>query len=1200
MPLPSNRKRAHEPDIEAGGGDAPSSNVKVVVRIRPPNVKEVEGNFREVVQAVDENVLVFDPKENSCNDYRNGTGRKRPRDISKRANRDLKFAFDRVFAPNATNMDIYNETTNCVLTGILNGYNCSVFAYGATGAGKTHTMLGSKEHPGVMYHTMMDLYARIEQMKDTKTCDVAVSYLEVYNETIRDLLVPGGNLPIREDPGHGVVIHGLSLHKPKSAEDLLSMLQYGNQHRTQHPTDANAESSRSHAVFQVFVRQKDRTANISTEVRVAKLCLVDLAGSERATVTKNMGSRMREGANINRSLLALGNVINALAENKSKGYVPYRDSKLTRLLKDSLGGNCQTVMIAAVSPSAMSFEDTYNTLRYADRAKHIKAELKKNVLNVDFHMAQYGKIVQELRKEIKELKGKLQSYEGGSQVSSKMAAPPPVNMFSCSKYEGEICSLYANHQAVFMDQLQGEITLRSLQWKIYRRSRCLKRLATLDEAANVESVKVVDSLISGLGQKAACMEVSSNTSRGKVANSFKHLADMEQKMQAHAMKENNNRVPEALPLRCQFERLRCELDISRQQLAFTQQAVRCQERELVHNERLLHQLLKLVKHQHYILKGHKILTSDLVSMYEGVNRWAAGQEVSWEDSEQGGEDSYVRGYTLEQMLDLPVLGLKHESADTQDMPILDKPVAEENKVFRFTATSVNTAPQSFPQRVDECSPPKAKRMMLAPSCSQPAAMRVKGHRGVTTPNQSRSNVRSKSQSEGSSQRHRLPSNLASGGGGNHRDNNCPQKTEYPSRVFSNSSRRPANNSRSKLSNSVNTSDDFEDSCPASDITKSKFSHVNDTITKCKKFSNLHVKSDSVQETIPEADSDNLDNTFTIEPTVNPEVLPHVDSTCHTSVNKSNLMNEHGETVADVYNPDPEPALNYSNCVDESRTGLSNNLGENDSGTSTIVDQSANSVTSLASVSTLVDGPQNSSQNLSGLDEAQNCRTSLEPPRAKEVAKPPRASINSNTVVKSTRQSSEKPVSCKALRSITFEDSGSISSSKGEQQTDVSQSKTPDRKPLRQVGSGNTPNSQQRRSSFSKDSNQKRLSAGRSTPSRLSDKENMENKLDDLSRYGMPSLVAGSLLNTGRTIKTEQTSGSTPNYMQATKSHMNRKIVHLNKNTSLNSSDDSTGLSSTAGSTMAKSAFISKNARPLGAHMRSKSACNLATRAAWQF
>ncbi|KAH3877279.1 hypothetical protein DPMN_001142 [Dreissena polymorpha] len=1118
MPLPSNRKRAHEPDIEAGGGDAPSSNVKVVVRIRPPNVKEVEGNFREVVQAVDENVLVFDPKENSCNDYRNGTGRKRPRDISKRANRDLKFAFDRVFAPNATNMDIYNETTNCVLTGILNGYNCSVFAYGATGAGKTHTMLGSKEHPGVMYHTMMDLYARIEQMKDTKTCDVAVSYLEVYNETIRDLLVPGGNLPIREDPGHGVVIHGLSLHKPKSAEDLLSMLQYGNQHRTQHPTDANAESSRSHAVFQVFVRQKDRTANISTEVRVAKLCLVDLAGSERATVTKNMGSRMREGANINRSLLALGNVINALAENKSKGYVPYRDSKLTRLLKDSLGGNCQTVMIAAVSPSAMSFEDTYNTLRYADRAKHIKAELKKNVLNVDFHMAQYGKIVQELRKEIKELKGKLQSYEGGSQVSSKMAAPPPVNMFSCSKYEGEICSLYANHQAVFMDQLQGEITLRSLQWKIYRRSRCLKRLATLDEAANVESVKVVDSLISGLGQKAACMEVSSNTSRGKVANSFKHLADMEQKMQAHAMKENNNRVPEALPLRCQFERLRCELDISRQQLAFTQQAVRCQERELVHNERLLHQLLKLVKHQHYILKGHKILTSDLVSMYEGVNRWAAGQEVSWEDSEQGGEDSYVRGYTLEQMLDLPVLGLKHESADTQDMPILDKPVAEENKVFRFTATSVNTAPQSFPQRVDECSPPKAKRMMLAPSCSQPAAMRVKGHRGVTTPNQSRSNVRSKSQSEGSSQRHRLPSNLASGGG----------------------------------------------------------------------------------ETIPEADSDNLDNTFTIEPTVNPEVLPHVDSTCHTSVNKSNLMNEHGETVADVYNPDPEPALNYSNCVDESRTGLSNNLGENDSGTSTIVDQSANSVTSLASVSTLVDGPQNSSQNLSGLDEAQNCRTSLEPPRAKEVAKPPRASINSNTVVKSTRQSSEKPVSCKALRSITFEDSGSISSSKGEQQTDVSQSKTPDRKPLRQVGSGNTPNSQQRRSSFSKDSNQKRLSAGRSTPSRLSDKENMENKLDDLSRYGMPSLVAGSLLNTGRTIKTEQTSGSTPNYMQATKSHMNRKIVHLNKNTSLNSSDDSTGLSSTAGSTMAKSAFISKNARPLGAHMRSKSACNLATRAAWQF
>ncbi|PIK33299.1 hypothetical protein BSL78_29887 [Apostichopus japonicus] len=245
------------------------------------------------------------------------------------------------------------------------------------------------------------LSRKISAMQSEKSCNVTVSYLEVYNETVKDLIKPSGPLAIREDPQNGVLVSGLSVHKPKSAEELFQMLEFGNQNRTQHPTDANKQSSRSHAVFQVFVRQKDRTAGLKADVGLAKMSLIDLAGSERATVTTNRGARFREGANINKSLLALGNCINALADAKRKGHVPYRNSKLTRLLKDSLGGNCKTVMIAAISPSHLSFEDTYNTLRYANRTKDIKTNLKRNIISVNYHVTKYAKIVDELRAEVR-------------------------------------------------------------------------------------------------------------------------------------------------------------------------------------------------------------------------------------------------------------------------------------------------------------------------------------------------------------------------------------------------------------------------------------------------------------------------------------------------------------------------------------------------------------------------------------------------------------------------------------------------------------------------------------------------------------------------------------------------------------------------------------------------------------------------------
>ncbi|XP_006833777.1 PREDICTED: kinesin-like protein KIF18B [Chrysochloris asiatica] len=407
------------------------SMVQVVVRVRPPTSRELESQRRPVVQVVDERVLVFDPEEPDGGFP--GLKWGNTHDGPKKKGKDLKFAFDRVFGEVATQQDVFQYTTHSILDGFLQGYNCSVFAYGATGAGKTHTMLGREGDPGIMYLTTMELYRRLEARQEEKRFEVLISYQEVYNEQIHDLLEPKGPLAIREDPDKGVVVQGLSFHQPTSAEQLLEMLTRGNRNRTQHPTDANATSSRSHAIFQIFVKQQDRVPGLTQAFQVAKMSLIDLAGSERASSTHAKGERLREGANINRSLLALINVLNALADAKGrKSHVPYRDSKLTRLLKDSIGGNCRTVMIAAVSPSSLTYEDTYNTLKYADRAKEIKLSLKSNVVSLDCHISQYATICQQLQAEVAALREKLQVYEAGAQappqelpVSPKLALPQP-------------------------------------------------------------------------------------------------------------------------------------------------------------------------------------------------------------------------------------------------------------------------------------------------------------------------------------------------------------------------------------------------------------------------------------------------------------------------------------------------------------------------------------------------------------------------------------------------------------------------------------------------------------------------------------------------------------------------------------------------------------------------------------------------------
>uniref|UniRef100_A0A8C1P9Y9 Kinesin-like protein n=1 Tax=Cyprinus carpio TaxID=7962 RepID=A0A8C1P9Y9_CYPCA len=370
---------------------------QVALRIRPLSDAELEEGATIIAHKVDDQMVVLmDPMED-------------PDDILRaHRSREKTYMFDVAFDYSATQDEVYRSTTKGLIEGLISGYNATVFAYGPTGCGKTYTMLGTDREPGIYVRTLNDLFKAIEETSDDMQYSVSMSYLEIYNEMIRDLLNPSsGFLDLREDSKGEIQVTGITEVSTINAREVMELLMKGNKQRTQEPTAANQTSSRSHAVLQVGVRQQSRCRDILQEVRFARLFMIDLAGSERASQTQNRGQRLKEGAHINRSLLALGNCINALSEKNGNKYVNYRDSKLTRLLKDSLGGNSRTVMIAHISPASLAFEDSRNTLTYADRAKSIRTRVKRNLLNVSYHVAQYTSIISDLRSEIQRLKKKI-------------------------------------------------------------------------------------------------------------------------------------------------------------------------------------------------------------------------------------------------------------------------------------------------------------------------------------------------------------------------------------------------------------------------------------------------------------------------------------------------------------------------------------------------------------------------------------------------------------------------------------------------------------------------------------------------------------------------------------------------------------------------------------------------------------------------
>ncbi|XP_066527414.1 kinesin-like protein KIF1B isoform X4 [Hoplias malabaricus] len=387
------------------------ASVKVAVRVRPFNSRETSKESKCIIQMQGNSTTILNPKA--------------PKEPPK------SFSFDYSYwshtSPDdskfASQSQVYNDIGKEMLQHAFEGYNVCIFAYGQTGAGKSYTMMGKQEEgqEGIIPQLCEELFDKINDNNDDEiSYSVEVAYMEIYCERVRDLLNPKnkGNLRVREHPLLGPYVEDLSKLAVTSYTDIADLMDAGNKARTVAATNMNETSSRSHAVFTIVFTQRkhDSETDLSTE-KVSKISLVDLAGSERADSTGAKGTRLKEGANINKSLTTLGKVISALAEvskkKKKTDFIPYRDSVLTWLLRENLGGNSRTAMVAALSPADINYDETLSTLRYADRAKQIKCNA---VINEDPN----AKLVRELKDEVTRLKDLLRAQGLGDILDTPM------------------------------------------------------------------------------------------------------------------------------------------------------------------------------------------------------------------------------------------------------------------------------------------------------------------------------------------------------------------------------------------------------------------------------------------------------------------------------------------------------------------------------------------------------------------------------------------------------------------------------------------------------------------------------------------------------------------------------------------------------------------------------------------------------------
>ncbi|GAA6104201.1 kinesin-like protein KIF3B [Tachysurus ichikawai] len=386
-----------------------SESVKVVVRCRPMNEKERAANFERVV-SVDVKlgqIVVRNPRCGSTHEH------------------PKVFTFDSVYDWNSKQVDLYDETFRPLVESVLLGFNGTIFAYGQTGTGKTYTMEGVRSDPekrGVIPNSFEHIFTHISRSQNQQYM-VRASYLEIYQEEVRDLLAKDQSrrLELKERPDRGVYVKDLSSVVTKSDREIEDVMNAGNQNRSVGSTNMNEHSSRSHAIFVITIECSESGLDGENHIHVGKLNLVDLAGSERQAKTGAQGERLKEAIKINLSLSALGNVISALVDGKSS-HIPYRDSKLTRMLQDSLGGNACTVMVANIGPASYNVEETLTTLRYSNRAKNIKNKPRINEDPKDALLREYQDQIALLKQQLEKRTGKKKKRqkrrfgEGGEEL----------------------------------------------------------------------------------------------------------------------------------------------------------------------------------------------------------------------------------------------------------------------------------------------------------------------------------------------------------------------------------------------------------------------------------------------------------------------------------------------------------------------------------------------------------------------------------------------------------------------------------------------------------------------------------------------------------------------------------------------------------------------------------------------------------------
>ncbi|KAI8013357.1 hypothetical protein LOK49_LG05G02423 [Camellia lanceoleosa] len=386
----SSSKRPSKPPISPASPATPAfdrpdasktkENVTVTVRFRPLSVREINKG--------DEIAWYADGDYTVRNEF----------------NSNIAYGFDRVFGPATTTRHVYDVAAQQVVNGAMQGINGTVFAYGVTSSGKTHTMHGEQKSPGIIPLAVKDVFGIIQETPGREFL-LRVSYLEIYNEVINDLLDPTGqNLRIREDV-QGTYVEGIKEEVVLSPAHALSLIASGEEHRHVGSNNFNLLSSRSHTIFTLTIESSPRGENQGEDVTLSQLNLIDLAGSE-SSKTETTGLRRKEGSYINKSLLTLGTVISKLTDEKAT-HVPYRDSKLTRLLQSSLSGHGRVSLICTVTPASSNSEETHNTLKFAHRSKHVEIKASQNKIMDD------KSLIKKYQKEISCLKQELQQLKRG-------------------------------------------------------------------------------------------------------------------------------------------------------------------------------------------------------------------------------------------------------------------------------------------------------------------------------------------------------------------------------------------------------------------------------------------------------------------------------------------------------------------------------------------------------------------------------------------------------------------------------------------------------------------------------------------------------------------------------------------------------------------------------------------------------------------